>query len=360
MRNGKDEKQYLSEAYLRKKLESEKVFPLVSTILNDLCFDGNHLKLSINSDDWAKDSKLRAGTTFNRGSPKQWWAPVFTYNIFGRFYRPDGKVVFGPLQDVQEADDLMTGQFKPYDDEIQSPIEINISHETKLTHTKSSSLTEGVQIDLTAKESVSYAGVSGELEQHLGIDVSKETAQSSSKETTETIDETIPINPGEKIVVVFTKSTKRYNADFDIDAVADCGFEVEIRLLPSLKWGHRGNAKYILSPHNKGLWEKQHGTFHSFKVNNIHDFCGLIRGYDVRAPALREYCQHHMSKAAHNALLALENEDTLHLSFSGSQQIVNDHNASFAVRDVVKYNGDRSKYEDLFGKDVAGQPLPRD
>ena len=343
---------YITESYLRRQIEVNKAFPEVSTILLDLAFARwwSVHKAGIASKDWFTKSKLyqdsHPGTS--EGKVEREYSTLLSYTITDRFYRPGGEVLRGDPQGVSQ-EPVTTGEYTSIHNGSQSDIVHEVNKSVTLEHSRSSTLSKGIQLDMTAKAEAGYGGVSASLETHLGVTVNSEESESSSTESSAGFDDTVTIKSGEDVAIVYSKSTKRYSQPFSINAIADVAFKV---------WFHGivpqsgPKVHYLLSGRNEGLWDwKGHGEY-STHFDSLHDFCGFIRGYDPRAPEMRGYSGH-MSPAAKAALAKLESDETLRLQLTGTQTVIQDGDADYSVRDIQNLSDEEVQHD--FGR--ANQPL---
>ena len=85
--------------------------------------------------------------------------------ITDRFYRPGGDIERGDPKSVDNETGT-TGEYTSIRNHGNTVIEHQVDKTVTLEHSRSSSLSKGITLDLTSKESAGYGGVSVELEQH--------------------------------------------------------------------------------------------------------------------------------------------------------------------------------------------------
>ena len=295
-------------------------------------------------DDWYKKNEIRIQI-------RDYQTGLFdaiVFHIKSRFYRQGGTVVRGPKRGVASADGD-TGQYTPIRNDGSTTITHEIAKSVTEEHTQSSTLSKGVQLDLTSKVSASYGAVSADLESHLGVTVNQEDAESTSTTTEDSFSDTVPVPPGKEVAIVFTEETLHYTQDFTIDAIADCSFGVTFNRLGNKKDMLTGkNTENLLNHKNKGLWDSIHHDTYTTHFDSIHDFCGFIRGYDVRAPAMAGYVRHgHVSHGwsarAQAAIYDLEKAELLELKLTGTEAIEAQSGAAFSVQNIANLTDDEVK-----------------
>ena len=343
-----DPETYQTESYFRRQLELGPFAGRVLDVMTDLTYKPylDRFEAHVNGDKWLSDNDVVFGSE-GKGVP-------FSFHINSRFYAPGGKVISGKRQSVS-ADDGSTGQYTTIRNGGTTDIEHEVDKSVTLEHTESSELSEGIQLDMTTKVSAEYGGVSGSLEQHLGITVDATQATSSSSSTTTAFSDKVIVPGGAEYAIVYKKSTARFRQPYDLNASADLDFVWYFN-------GHWGdaldyypNAKYLFTDGNKPLlqWSHNHSRYElSFK--SIHEFIGFVRGYDTRAPGMRGYLDHGAGPRAQAAVRSLEDESTLWLRLSGTKDIVIDGNAEYSVLDVKGIVDDQIK--DQFSKPGATVP----
>ena len=330
--------QYITESYLRRQIE-EKAFSDVGVILSDLCFTGFHLYTNL--DYWSEDSIVDLARDNAR---------YFRFTVKDRFYRPGGTVNRSPPKGVDDSTGT-TGQYTPIRNGGNTPIEHQVTDTVTLEHNQTSTLSKGIELDLTSKVSAGYGGVSAELESHLGITVNTEESESTTETKSHTFSDTVEVGPGDEIAVVYTRGSKRYTQDFVIDALADCSFYLKISEWDGSKYAGP-DAPILSSKHNRGLWDYQSSPHWGAHWESLHDFCGFVRGYDVRAPNMHYYFKNASPKAK-AALTVLEDASILGLKLDGSDSIISQGDPAFSVVDISNLSdGD---VRDRYGHE--GQPL---
>ena len=74
-----------------------------------------------------------------------------------------------------------TGEYTTIRNKGREAIEHHINKSETLEHSQTSVLSKGFSLDLTAKQEVSYGGVTAGLEEHLGVTKNEEDSESSSE-----------------------------------------------------------------------------------------------------------------------------------------------------------------------------------
>ena len=353
---------YVTESYLRRGIEVDHALRLVSIILFDLGFHHGSLPGALYGEHWYKEGIVHTTQqhywSYNHGH--YLYKPWITYTITDRFYRPGGEVNRGDPVGVSSVPGT-TGQYTTIRNTGLHDLTHQVDKTVTLEHSRSSTLSKGLTLDLTAKAEASYGGVSASLESHLGVTVNKEDSESTTTTTSTTFSDTVTVEGsqstpgGEQVAIVYSKTTKRFNQPFSINAIADFGFKIEFY---DLHYAPRNkkNALYLVSHHNNALWESgtdKNKMLYVTSFKSLHDFAGFIRGYDPRAPQMRYY-PGNMSKAAMNALETLEKAEVLRLQLTGTQDVVQEGDADYTVTDIKGVGDD--KLADLFG--VSGKPIP--
>ena len=333
---------YITESYLRRKIECNTLAHLIGDIMADLLGGGwfNHP----NCDDWHSHGQIKVIID----SSDHGMYEVALMEISARSYQPGGKVLRSPPQDLDEGV-VTTGEYSSIRNHGDEPLEHAVDKTVSLEQSQTSELSAGITLDLTSKESASYGGVSADLEQHLGITVNKSESQTSSKTVTTTFSDKVTIDPGEEVAIVYKKTDKRYSQDYSIDALIDVAFCLWLGHHP-----HQGTkSHYLFSGENDDLWEKHHEKM-CFK--SIHDFVGFLLGYDVRAPGMAGY-DGHMNDRAKRALGVLQHNthNMLSLVLSGTDYIVHDDDADYSIEDISGMTDDdvKNRFGEE-GKDIGG------
>ena len=327
---------YITESYLRRKIECNTLAHLIGDIMADLTGGGwfNHP----DCDAW--HSKGQINIVVDSVDHGQY--AVALMEISARSYQPGGKVLRSPPKDLDEGV-VTTGEYSSIRNHGQEPVEHAVDKTVSLEQSQTSELSAGITLDLTSKESASYGGVSADLEQHLGITVNKSESQTSSKTVTTTFSDKVTIDPGEEVAIVYKKTDKRYSQDYSIDALIDVDFCLW------LGHDHKSGSKsrYLFSGENDDLWEKRH---EKMCFDSIHSFVSFLLGFDVRAPAMEGY-EDHMNGRAKRALDVLRHNthNMLSLVLSGTDYIVHDDDADYSIEDISGMTDDDVK--DRFGKE---------
>lgn len=344
---------YVTESYLRRGIE-QKAFEEICAILTDLCFDG---KSSVDMNDWDSDGKIYGLVQRHEDHEMH---QRFIFTIKNRFYRSGGYVHRDDPKDVSQGTGT-TGQYTTIRNGGENPIEHDIDKSVTLEHQQSSELHVGITLDLTAKETASYAGVGAELEQHLGITVDKTEAESSSSTTTTSFSDKVTVSPGEEVAIVYSKSSKHFTQDFTVNALSDCAFELEI-----IDWGFYSgpHADKLFNSANHALWDwvSNKSRDRSARGNwvthfdSIHDFMGFIHGFDVRAPYMKFYggkTKDVWGSGAKAAGAVLEKADILRLILSGTDDMLVEGDADYSVMDIKGMSDE--EVDEKYGK--AGNPI---
>ena len=329
---------YVTESYLRRKIEVNNLSHLIADIFGDLAYNGawfNHP----NDDDWLEHGKISC-IIDGHGYRMEDKIDIL---IKDRFYQPGGKVLRSDPKDLDEGV-VTTGEYSSIRNHGDEPIEHEVDKTVSLMQSQESKLSAGITMDLTSKTSAGYAGVTEDLEVHLGVTVNKEESQSSSKTVTTSFNDKVTIDAGEEVAIVYKKTDKRYSQDYSINALIDIDFEVYLH-------DHHGGPKGDKAWHLYS--DKNHAAFDghdrlSFK--SLHEFLGFLAGYDTRAPAMEGY-KARMNDRAKRAFDAIENNThgILSLVLTGTDYIVHDDDADYSVMDISNMSDEDVK--DQFGKE---------
>ena len=353
--------QYLTESYLRRQIEVGKIFANIWQIFGDLAFDKGKVNYGgLNSNSWFNSGELLLGAV---PTYQPYGEHVMAFKINDRFYEPNGTVIRGKAQNSKQSIGT-TGQFSKIRDDGENPIVHNVSKTVTLENSTESHLTKEIQLDMTAKVEGGYGGVSASLETHLGLKASSESIESQSTTTQTTFSDEVTISPDEEVAIVYSRSNTHFSQPFIIDAIVDVSFTVD---LFDLRRGKGSKVNNLIAHSNAGLFSViDHGhwandphdnsgadSHYQFPFDNIKEFCGFIRGFDVRAPGMSGYINS-MSSDASTALAALEDEATRHLSLSGYDSVSQQGDADYSVEDIMGINDDQ--VEKMFG--TSGNALP--
>ena len=337
-------KGYVTESSLRRKLEVDAFAPRMLDVMLDLATENpfaDRFAYARNSAHWPDDGLI----TFGRHGD----APPIWVQITSRFYAPGGTVVLGTLKQLSDSPGT-TGQYTTIRNGGSTDIEHEVDKTVELTDETSSELSEGIQLDMTTKESAEYGGVSGEMEQHLGITVDATQAQSHSKTETTTFSDKVVIPAAAEYAIVYSKTAKHFTQDYAINSRAEVGFTLTIHEHADWFGPHRG---YILGHNNsRFVWSHQHQHY-SAAFKSIHDFVGFLRGFDDAAPDMAGYYDHAGYRAQHG-VQALEAPATMHLQLTGTNLIETNGDADYSVIDVKGVSDDDIK--NRFGE--VGNPVP--
>ena len=345
-----DPETYQTESFLRRQLELGPFAGRVLDIMTDLTYKPylDRFEAHVNGDKWLSDGDVVLGLPGDhKGTP-------FSFHINSRFYAPGGKVISGPRTSVS-SDDGSTGQYTTIRNGGTTDDEHEVDKSVTLEHTESSELSEGIQLDMTTSESAEYGGVSGSLEQHLGITVDATQAKSSSSSTTTSFSDKVIVPGGCDYAFVYKKATARFRQPYDLNASADLDFIWYFHGHSGYALRHYKNAHYLFTDGNRPLlqWSHEHQHY-GMPFKSIHEFVGFVRGYDTRAPGMRGYLEHGAGPRARAAVRSLEDESTMWLRISGTKDVVIDDDADYSVLDVKGVADDDLK--DRFGK--PGAPVP--
>ena len=345
------DQKYITESYLRRGIEVGHAIPAINAIFIDLLLGPGVVDKGLAAAQWYRQGNVIQGR-HDHGHYQQ----VFLYHIKSRGYRQGGDIQRGPLVGVSDGP-VNAGEFTSIHNQTNQQLTHEIDKSVELENSRSSTLSKEVTLDLTAKAEAGYGGVSASLETHLGISVGTEDSTSSSKTTTTSFHDTIPVGPFSDIAIIYSKSRKQYEQSLKIDAISEMAFSVELDYMIQYQELHdHPKSKYLLAGINNGLWsignypdaEKRVAPF-----NSIQDFCGFTRGYDPRAPQMRGYLND-ASDSAKAALEKLEDNEALRLILDGSQTVVADNNADYTVQNIHGLSdGD---LQDLYGDENA--PVP--
>lgn len=344
---------YITESYLRRKIECEHIAPAMASVLLDLASISGAGVWRTVCDHWFKDGKIQVTGAFkDRHTGKYDVFDFLEIEITSRFYKPGGVVKRSQpkgLSDVPQQ----TGQYTPIKNGGENPIVHTVDKKVTLTKSQSSELSRGVTLDLTAKGEVGYGGVTASLESHLGVTVNEQESESSSVTREQGFSDTVTVSPGESVAIVYQKTRKTYTQDFQIDAQADIGFNVTIKGIG--KDTGAPHVGFLLDDGNADLWDSVHGTWHTTSFKSMHDFCGFIRGYDPRAPKMAGYMAKAGWTAKHKMGILENSPDWYLLQLTGSDTVVQDSDAAFSVEDVGGLSS--LQVENKFGKASAGKPV---
>ena len=357
---------YVTESYLRRQLEVNVFARAILDIMADLVITPHPLKdkqAVINADYWLTSGKLTFAPDADPIFPFHHYptkvSEMLGLKITSRFYAPGGEVVRGDPQDITD-DRGTTGQYTTIRNGGSTDLEHGVDKTVTLEHTQSSQLEKGIQLDLTAKEGASYAGVNAELEEHLGITENQTDATSDSKTSSTTFSDKAIVPAGAEETFVYSKQTKRFTQPYSINANADVAFSIhaqalEIGSTPRV----RGVACswYLFNHENQAILAPSHDPDKppfDLSFQNIHDFCGFVRGYDARAPQMRFYIGSGRASARALAALAiLEDATNMHLVLSGVDTLVIDADADYQAIDVKGVSD--AEIHERYGKE--GLPL---
>lgn len=337
---------YITESYLRRSIEY-KALTAVTDILWDLLDRPDIKLLNMAAKYWYSNGNVSRNWSDGHHSQR-----VFDVHIHDRFYRPGGDVERGDPYDA-DGGPVTSGEYTVERNHGSTPIKHHANKSITLTESKTSELSEGVELDMTAKQSAGYGGVSAEFEEHLGITVNKTDARTSSEERTAEFGDEVDIPGGKEVVIVYQKTSKRFFQDFTINAISDLAFDLELTW-PDINMRHRKDG-HLFNDDNHALWSwRDYEAKRKCSFKSLHDFCGFIRGYDPRAPKMAGYVNQ-MSDSAKSALAKLEDAEILRLVLSGTNDALSEGDADYSLNNCQGVSdGD---IDDIFGKDNAPRDL---
>ena len=188
---------YITESYLRRGIEVDHALRLVTIILFDLGYNlhgGGINQPTLYPRHWYKDGIVHTTEQneykYHHGTLL--YKPLITYTIKDRFYRAGGEVNRGEPKGVSSVPGT-TGQYTTIRNTGLHDLTHQVDKTVTLEHSRSSTLSKGLTLDLTAKAEASYGGVSASLESHLGVTVNKEDSESTSTETSTTFSDTVTV-----------------------------------------------------------------------------------------------------------------------------------------------------------------------
>ena len=333
-----DNENYVTESYLRRQIEVNTLSHLIADIFGDLAYNGawfNHP----NDDDWLNGGKI---TCIIDGHGYSMTGMIDIY-IKDRFYQKGGQVLRSEPKDLDEGV-VTTGEYSSIRNHGDEPIEHEVEKSVSLEQSQESKLSAGITLDMTSKTSAGYAGVTEDLEVHLGVTVNKEQSQSSSKTVTTSFHDKVTIDAGEEVAIVYKKTNKRYSQDYSINAVVDIAFDVYLHDHKGRPGGN--NAKYLYDRRNHDAFDGHD----RLRFDSLHQFLGFLKGFDTRAPGM-EWYKNHMGDRAKRAIDAIESNShgMLDLVLTGTDYIVHDDDADYSVMDISNMTDEDVK--DQFGKE---------
>lgn len=342
-----DPEHYVTESYLRRQIEVGIIAPRILDVMCDLAYVWNidRFEAHVDGDAWLSDDLIQFGENGKH--------PPFSIHIDNRFYGQGGTVNRGQMEDVTDNTGT-TGQYTTIRNGGETDIEHEVDQTVTLEHSTSSELSEGIQLDMTTKESAQYGGVSGEMEQHLGITVNATQAQSSSTSTSTTFSDKVTVPSGSEYAIVYSKQRKQFRQPYQIDANADVAFTVYRNGHADYARDHYPHAHFLFAPGNGPLlrWSSEHQRY-GMSFTSIHEFVGFLRGYDTRAPGMAGYYAA-AGYRAHHAIATLEDPNNFHLKLNGTNTVVIDSDADYSVVNIKGMSDDDVK--DAFGS--AGKQVP--
>ena len=345
-----NDENYITESYLRRQIEVGHIFPnILDALQRIICPPGFHFQTD--SDDWFDKGTITA-TTKSHDYLKPYLSPVkIGITITNRFYTPGGTITRGAPTPTQSAGPLCTGQYSTIRNHGKNPDDHKIDKTVTLTDSQESSLERGFTLDITAKQSVGYAGVTAELEEHLGIEEKSTVTTSHTKETSTTFSDETSVDPGDEIAIVYSQTPRQWTEPYDVDALCDIAFDLHIHNLGYFSTQyrdhhglHRPGAPILFSKHNKDLWYGTQDNTKKFpwnvkgnqtwnaKFKSIHHFLGMLKGYDPRAPHMR-YLPEGLKSS--KPVQALENPKTLRLQLKGVADIATQSDADYSITDIT-------------------------
>ena len=187
-----------------------------------------------------------------------------------------GNVNYGPRRVAQNVKVDNSGKTKLIQNKSDVPVHVKYSESESLTDSFSSSVTEGMTLDLTVSSettiSGSYAGVTAEekITAEFGVSKSHEETHEKSEEGTheEALEIEFDATPGEFYLVTVSKERQTMYEPFRIDGVLD--FDIQ------LHWdSHGGGARRKFRPA---------GDVHLHGMDGLVQF---VRGWDTRYPEMQ-------------------------------------------------------------------------
>ena len=249
-----------------------------------------------------------------------WGAYVLFTNA--RWDPDHSKINYGRKRAAQDAIVSSAGKTRLIQNDTDGPLHVHYSESESLTNAYSTSVTQGLTLDLTVTSettvSGSYAGVEAEekLTTEFGVSTSREETHDQSTEGTSesSLEIEFDAEAGKYYLITITKEHQTTYQDFRIDGIMD--YDIEI----GFGTGHDpvGASKryYPGSP---------------VKVQGLDGFRQFIYGFDTNYPKMRGYYPHHAWARPRNAVGRILDPAMRHIEVSGTNQASLESNADYHV-----------------------------
>ena len=323
-----------NQSYLAKQMQY-RLAACICNIVNDL----SGLTISIpgpwhqpwNSvvepNDWRKNHQRFELKGWPSKKDGRWGWGAYVQFSNARWDPDHSKINYGRKRAAQDAVVSSAGKTRLIQNDTDGPLHVHYSESESLTNSYSTSVTQGVTLDLTVTSettvSGSYGGVDAEekLTTEFGVSTSKE--ETHDKATEGTSDSALEIEfdaePGEYYLITITKEHATTYQDFRIDGIMD--FDIEIGFGEGHDPVGRQDKYYPGSP---------------VKVVGIDGFRQFIYGFDTSAPKIHGYYPKHAWARVQNAVNRILDPAMRHIEVSGTNQASLESNADYHVEPLGK------------------------
>ena len=238
---------------------------------------------------------------------------------------PDrSKISYGEkriAQDVEVSNDAKTKVIRNDSDTL---IQVSYEEAEELTNSFSTSVTQGITLDMTTTSetsvSGSYAGVSAEekLTLEFGVSTTKEESQEKSEEgtTSESLSIEFDAKAGEYYLVTITKEHATTYQSFKIDGVMD--FDIDIYFVEKQRGAHEG----------------RHYPGDKVKLQGIEGFRQFVYGFDTDYPAMVGYYPARAYARVRNGVNCILDPERRRVQISGTNQASLESNADYRVESL--------------------------